>query len=281
MTPNSALDSREGSPAEVWEGLPAAAWAARLGVATVEFHTRIGSTSDRARQLVEAGHRLPAIVVADRQSAGRGQRGRRWESDSTRGLWLTAAFAGHGSEDPSLPLRVGLAASRALEALAPEVRVQVKWPNDLVVGDRKLGGILCEGTPGAVLIGVGLNLNHARSELPVEVVPPATSLFLENGTRPVPRGSALARLADALTALRARPDPRIPADDLAALNARSALKGRRLSARGVVRDCTGSVRKAADLAATAGEILPDGSLELRDDTGARSLLIAGSVESWS
>ena len=281
MTPNSALDSREGSPAEVWEGLPAEAWADKLGIPMMEFHSRIGSTSDRARQLVEGGHRLPAIVVADRQSAGRGRRDRRWESDSTRGLWLTAAFAGQGSEDPSLPLRVGLAASRALEALAPEVRVQVKWPNDVVVGDRKLGGILCEGMPGAVLIGIGLNLNHAEAELPVEVDSPATSLLLENGARPVPRGSALARLADALTALRARPHAGIPADDLAELNSRSALEGRRLSASGVVRDCTGSVRRVADLAATVGEILPDGSLELRDDTGARLQLVAGSVESWS
>ena len=281
MTPSSAPDSREGFPAEVWEGLSAEAWATRLGIPTVEFHTRIGSTSDRARQLVEGGHRLAAIVVADRQSAGRGRRGRRWQSDCARGLWLTAAFAGDGSADRSLPLRVGLAASRALEALAPEVHIQVKWPNDLVVGDRKLGGILCEGMPGAVLIGIGLNLNHAEPDLPVDVAPPATSLLLENGGRPVPRGSAMARLADALTPLRARPDAGIPAGDLVALNARSALKGRRLSASGVVRDCTGSVCKVAGLAATAGEILPDGSLELRDDTGARSLLIAGTVESWS
>lgn len=277
----TALDSRGGSPTEVWEGLSAETWAARLGIPTVEFHTRIGSTSDRARQLVEGARRLPAIVVADRQSAGRGRRGRRWESDSTRGLWLTAAFAGQGSEDPALPLRVGLAASRALEALVPAVRVQVKWPNDLVVGDRKLGGILCEGMVDAVLIGIGLNLHHAEAELPVEVDPPATSLVLQNRGRPVPRGSALARLADALTALRARPHTGIPADDLAELNSRSTLKGRRLSASGVVRDCTGSVRKVTGLAATAGEILPDGSLELRDDTGARSALIAGSVKSWS
>lgn len=247
---------------------------------TVELHDRIGSTSDRARQLVEIGHPLPAIVVADRQSAGRGRRGRRWQSDSSRGLWLTAAVAGQGAEDPALPLRAGLAVSRALEALAPEVRIGIKWPNDIVVGDRKLGGILCERVRRAVLIGIGLNLNHSAADLPADVVPPATSLLIESGG-PVPRGGALARLADALAALRTEPDAVIGNAELAELNARSALRGHRLSVSGVVRHCTGSVRKVVGLAATAGEILPDGSLEVRDDTGARSLLIAGSVDMWS
>ncbi len=277
MTPDSLLGS--------WEGRSAEAWAAGMEIPTVEFHSRIGSTSDRARELAENGLPLPAIVVADRQSAGRGRRGRRWESDTPRGLWLTAAVgldtavAGRG-EATVLPLRVGLAVSRALERFAPAIRVEVKWPNDIVVGDRKLGGILCEGVPGAVLIGIGLNLNHPAAELPADVAPRATSLLLECG-RAVSRGGALTQLADALGELWTRPDAGIAADDLVELNARSALRGRRLSVSGVVRDCTGSVRKAIGLAATAGEILPDGSLEVRDDSGARSRLIAGSVESWS
>ncbi len=264
-----------------WEGLSAEAWAARVGFPTVEFHARIGSTGDRARQLVEHGHRLPAVVVANRQSAGRGRRGRRWHSDSSRGLWLTAAVAGGGSEHPALPLRVGLAVSRVLAALAPGVRLKVKWPNDIFVGDRKLGGILCERARNAVLIGIGLNLNHSAAELPVDVAPPATSLLLESGGRPVARGSVLARLAEALAAVWTGPAADIAAEDLAELNARSALGGRRLSVSGVVRDCTGSVRKVAGLVATAGEIRPDGSLEVRDDAGARSLLIAGSVDTRS
>lgn len=273
MTPDSGL--------KTWEGLSAEVWAARLGVRTVEFHARIGSTSDRARQLVEQGHRLPAMVVADRQSAGRGRRGRRWHSDSSRGLWLTAAVAGQGSEHPALPLRVGLAVLRALAALAPDVHVGVKWPNDIVVGDRKLGGILCERMRHAALMGIGINLNHSAAELPVDVAPAATSLLLESDRGPVARGCALTRLAEALAAVWTGPATDIAAEDLAELNARSALRGRRLSVSGVVRDCTGSVRKVTGLPAKAGEILPDGSLEVRDDTGARSLLIAGSVDTRS
>ena len=277
MTPSSLLDS--------WEGRSTKAWAAGMEIPTVEFHSRVGSTSDRARELAKDGLPLPAIVVADRQSAGRGRRGRRWESDIPCGLWLTvavgltAAVAGR-SEAPVLPLRVGLAVSRALESFAPEIRAEVKWPNDIIVGDRKLGGILCEGVPGAVLIGIGLNLNHPAAELPAGVAPPATSLLLECG-RAVSRGDALTQLANALGELWTRPDAAIAAEDLSELNARSALRGRRLSVSGVVRDCTGSVRKAIGLAATAGDILPDGSLEVLDDSGARSRLIAGSVESWS
>jgi hypothetical protein len=116
--------------------------------------------------------------------------------------------------------------------------------------------------------------------LPLDVAPPATSLRLESG-RPLSRGDALTRLADALRPLWTSPDAGITPDDLEELNARSALRARRLSVSGVVRHCTGSVRKVAGLAATAGDILPDGSLEVRDDNGARLQLIAGSVESWS
>lgn len=272
MTPNS--------PLEAWEGVSTDAWAGRMQVPTVEFHTRIGSTSDRARQLAEDGCRLPAMVVADRQSAGKGRRGRRWESDSPHGLWLTAVVAGRGGETRVLPLRVGLAVSRTLEVVAPEVRVEIKWPNDIVVGDRKLGGILCESVRDAVLIGIGLNLNHPAPELPTDVTPPATSLRLECG-HPIARARALTHMAQALGALWTRPAAGIVAEDLAELNARSALRGRRLSVSGVVRHCTGSVRRVVGFAATAGDILPDGSLEVQDDSGIRSLLIAGSVESWS
>lgn len=267
-----------------WQGRSARAWAERLGVATAELHARIGSTNDRARELVEEGRPLPAVVLADRQLAGRGRRGREWVSDSARGLWFTVARPGSGDAAATLPLRVGLAAARALDAAAaralaaaaPSVRTEVKWPNDLMLGGRKLGGILCEHLRGAILVGIGINVNQPAEELPEGVRPPATSVLLHSG-RPASRAGVLERLADGLRAVWSAPARRIPADELEALNARSALRGRRLSVSGVVHHSSRPPRKVEALSATGGPVLADGALEVSDDTGVRLRVIAGSV----
>ena len=262
-----------------WEGRGAPWWADRLSVATAEFHSRIGSTNDRAREIAAEGRSLPAIVVADRQWGGRGRRGRRWESDSPRGLWFTMARDGWTTGARTLPLRAGLAVARALEADAPDLRIGVKWPNDLVIRGRKLGGILCERAAGAVLVGIGLNLGHTADELP-GVAPPATSLRVETGRR-VARGAVLAGVADALGRVWERSGPRIPRSELDALAARSPLIGRPLSVSGVVRDSGKDVHPVESLAAVGLGLLSDGSLEIRDGNGERWSVIAGTVESWS
>ena len=190
------------------------------------------------------------------------------------------ARAGPGDATATLPLRVGLAVARTLDAVAPAVTTQVKWPNDIMVAGHKLGGILCENARGAVLVGIGVNLNQPLEELPSDVTPPATSLLLQSG-RAASRALVLEQLADALYALWSRPAGEIPADELEALNTRSALRGRRLSVSGVVRHSSGPPRRVEALSATGDLFLADGSLEVCDDNGNRLRVIAGSVESWS
>ena len=93
-----------------------------------------------AAEGVEAG----TAVVATEQTGGRGSRGRTWSSPPG-GLWLSVLFrppSGAGIELSGL--RIGLAVADAIEALHAGLSVRIKWPNDLMVGDRKLGGILCE-----------------------------------------------------------------------------------------------------------------------------------------
>lgn len=262
-----------------WEGRSAEAWVRRLSVATAEFHARIGSTSDRARALVAEGRRRPAVVVADRQSAGRGRRGRRWVSDTPLGLWFTMVCDGDAGGAAAVPLRVGLGVARGLESVLPGLRVGIKWPNDLMVGERKLGGLLCERAGGAVLAGVGLNLNHAPGDLPAGLRTPATSARAASGLR-VSRGRALAAIVDRLPEAWARSGASIPARELAELEARSSLRGRRLSVDGVVRHSSERPRAVEALAATAGNIRPDGALEVRDAAGTRLEVIAGSVN-WN
>jgi BirA family biotin operon repressor/biotin-[acetyl-CoA-carboxylase] ligase len=102
----------------------------------------------------EAAYDLPlgSVVVADSQTAGRGRLGRRWQSPPGAGLAASFVVA----PNPLASLAAGVAAA---EACGPSVRL--KWPNDLLLEGRKLGGILVEGRPGRMLIGIGVNLSWA------------------------------------------------------------------------------------------------------------------------
>lgn len=263
-----------------WEDRDAREWARRLGAATAEFYGRIGSTSDRARELVRERRPLPALVVADRQTAGRGRHGRHWESDAPTGLWLTVVLAVARSAPASvLPLRIGLAMARALESVAPGFRAQVKWPNDLTAPGGKLGGVLCERVGDALLAGIGVNLNHSRADLPSGLAAPATSLFLETG-RTISRGDALSAVWGATVAACARPGHSLSPDEVAALDRRSPLRGRPVVVDGVALRPGEGARRVRSLRAVASGVAPDGSLLLRDDSGARARLLAGSVAWW-
>jgi BirA family transcriptional regulator, biotin operon repressor / biotin---[acetyl-CoA-carboxylase] ligase len=107
----------------------------------------VTSTQDVARELP-----IGSIVIADHQTAGRGRHERRWEAPP--GTAMLASFV--LAPRPLLSLAAGVAAA---EACGPEVRL--KWPNDLLLGVRKLGGILVEATPRKAVVGIGINLAWA------------------------------------------------------------------------------------------------------------------------
>ncbi len=264
-------------PAAEWGGLATAEWARRFGYATAEFHARVPSTNERARALALAGRPLPVLVVASRQSAGRGRRGRRWASDSPLGLWFTVAVAGGRGPTEPVPLRAGLAAALAVESLAPGLAVRLKWPNDLLAGPegRKFGGVLCERAGGATIVGIGLDLNHGPGDLPAHLAGRATSVRAETGRR-LARGDVLRTVLAAL-AVRLRPEPSIPPGELAELNARSFMAGRRASASGVASTPSGEARAVEALPVVCGPILADGALQLRSRDGGTLRLVAGSV----
>lgn len=260
----------------MWAGRSAGEWMRRFSLGTAEFHTRIGSTNDRARALVREGSPLPALVVADRQSAGRGRRGRRWVSDMPLGLWCTVARSWTGGDLGPLTLRAGLAAARGVESVVRGLRIEVKWPNDLLVSGRKLGGILCERAGGAVLVGIGINVNQQMRDLPLGLAPAPTSALMESG-RVTPRGRLLEAVIASLEPVWVRPGRLIPPAELAALRARSPLGGHRLCVDGAVRHSSGRPRTVRGLVATSTDLHSDGSLGLRDEGGRRLSLIAGSV----
>ena len=136
-----------------------------------------GSTNEDLHALAEDGAPDGTAIVADTMSRGRGSRGRAWHAPHG-GLWLSLLRRPTAAgETGVLSLRVGLALAPILDQLSGQ-RVMLKWPNDLLLGDRKLGGILCEMRWQAeranwVVIGVGINV---ANPLPVELRDRATSL---------------------------------------------------------------------------------------------------------
>ncbi|HUF27522.1 MAG TPA: biotin--[acetyl-CoA-carboxylase] ligase [Gemmatimonadaceae bacterium] len=146
-----------------WAGAGAATIGTALGLPRVEVHARLPSTLDRAHELGAAGAVAGTLVIAEMQTAGRGRAGRSWASPAGAGIWLTLVERpGDPDAIQVLSLRSGIRAARALDRFA-EQPVELKWPNDLLVRGRKLGGILIEarwrdGRPDWVAIGFGVNV---------------------------------------------------------------------------------------------------------------------------
>jgi len=139
-------------------------------VTRILHYERVGSTMDLVHGLAESGAEAGTFVVALEQLEGRGSRGRTWHSPPG-GLWLSALFRPESVAGlEALSVRVGLAVARALDRLVPRP-VRLKWPNDLMLAGRKVGGILGEARwQGELLswvaVGVGLNVrNRISSEL--------------------------------------------------------------------------------------------------------------------
>ena len=161
-----------------WEGKPVAVWERLWNVPVLEAYDTLPSTNDRVRELAAEGAAAFTVVTAETQTTGRGRSGKRWESPTGLGLWISFLLRPPAGGAPALtPILVGLATARAIEALCPELHPEMKWPNDVFVSGRKVGGILCEGVgPDAVVVGVGLNICQREEDFPYALRDQATSL---------------------------------------------------------------------------------------------------------
>jgi BirA family biotin operon repressor/biotin-[acetyl-CoA-carboxylase] ligase len=145
-----------------YAGADEATIVARCGVPRAVLYDEVTSTLDVASALAQEGAPEGTLVLAERQTAGRGRAGRTWASEDGAGIWST--LIARPADDAALEvlsLRVGLALAGTLDPFADDV-VRLKWPNDLIVSDGKLGGILIESRwredrADWVAIGVGIN----------------------------------------------------------------------------------------------------------------------------
>lgn len=218
------------------------------------------STQDVLRAGV---HPHGAVAVAEHQTAGRGRAGRRWDDAPATALLFSVLLRPAASLPlPQLSLVVGLAVADAIERVAG-IRTLVKWPNDVLVDDRKVAGILLESSDGVVVCGVGINVNQEQDSLPQATRMPTTSLRLAAG-RPFDRGAVLAGV---LKEIEVRYADWVSnglgsaADDL---ERRNALRGLRIRVDG--------------RPGTAGSIAPDGRLAVVLDDGEAVLVESGEVE---
>jgi BirA family transcriptional regulator, biotin operon repressor / biotin---[acetyl-CoA-carboxylase] ligase len=134
------------------------------------------STMKDAAALAAKGEPHGTAVIASVQTAGIGRHGHQWHSEDQGGLYLSIILRLEIA--PTLTLALGLAVQRALCDIA-EISTDLRWPNDVLLNNRKLAGILAQSAEGAVIAGIGLNVNQA--EFPPDLAEIATSLKIETG----------------------------------------------------------------------------------------------------
>lgn len=153
----------------------------------VFYYNSIDSTNTKAKELAEQGYPGGTLVVSDQQIAGRGRRGRNWESPAGTGIFMTLMLKPdiNPNNASMLTLVAALATARAI-AEVTGADAKIKWPNDIVVNGKKICGILTEMSAqfdyiSHIVIGIGINVHN--ESFPEEIRQTASSLLLECGRR--------------------------------------------------------------------------------------------------
>ncbi|HSE57919.1 MAG TPA: biotin--[acetyl-CoA-carboxylase] ligase [Nitrospiraceae bacterium] len=218
------------------------------------------STNSALLKLAQAGAEHGTVVCADHQTAGCGRRGRSWFSRPGDGLCFSLLLRGRRllSDDAHWPAWVPLASGTAVAlgiADTIEVTPQLKWPNDLLLGGRKLGGILSESllttqSPPFFIVGIGLNVNLPQKDLPEELRDTATSLIMATG-RPVNRAWLLSNI---LKRLEEQLEPVLDGEIAQAISAYTGLCAT------IGRQVSIEFAAAPPLIGLAEAVAPDGAL---------------------
>jgi len=244
-------------------------------LARLEVFTELDSTNRRLLESAPPPSGELAACLAEYQTAGRGRRGRRWQAPLGGGLCISAGwqFAGAPRDLAALTLAVGVVARRALKDAA-DLDVALKWPNDLVHDERKLGGILLELAAEAqgrcyVVAGIGINVALPPKSLSVLSDWPRGAIDLATAVQgaPPPRALIAARLLDGLADLFASFGETGFAPYRAEWRDADYLNGRRVK----LDD------PAAPASGTARGIDGDGALLIETVNGSRRRVISGDV----
>ena len=223
------------------------------------------STNTRAREYAEAGGAMPAVFIADGQTEGRGRRGRAFDSAMGAGLYVSFLLRPEkkGLDGAMLTVKAAVDTCLALEEVCG-LSASIKWVNDILVGQRKLAGILAEGRADALggfeyaILGIGINLN--KRAFPEELCKIVTTVEDETGKRPDRELLAAALIERVLSERRG--------SDIEEYRRRSAVLGRSVT----VRRLSGEEFSARAVAITDG-----GALAVVREGGVREELISAEV----
>ncbi len=255
-------------PLTHWEGEPVSVREAVWGIPRLEAWAQLPSTNDRGRRLALDGAPAWTVVVAGRQTAGRGRAGRPWQSDDGAGLWASVILRPRSpAQGGLLPLLTGVALARALEAdpSAPGPGVGLKWPNDVWIAGRKVAGVLCEAAAAAVVVGVGVNLRTPPGGFAPGHAARSGSLEALSG-RPWSGARVLGALIRELRPLLDPPRLRFDGPLARAWGERDILLGRPV--------------RVGPVQGIARGVDPDGSLRVERPDGTLTPVRAGRVE-WT
>lgn len=235
------------------------------------YFESLASSNDLAKQRARAGAVGGTLIVAGRQTTGHGRLGREWLSPPG-GLWMTVILRPDIALVKATRLAVvtAVVVARALEETA-QVRPAIKWPNDILLGGKKMAGILIEisaemQTLSYAVVGVGINANLAVDSLPASLAGSATSLLQVTGKR-VDRARLAAAISEGLLEASGRLDDEAMNDWIGEWGRRSAVLGKEVTVCGPGSDI-GGVAKGID---------SDGCLIVVTDEGVEAIVRLGEA----
>ncbi|MCL2639306.1 MAG: biotin--[acetyl-CoA-carboxylase] ligase [Phycisphaerales bacterium] len=149
----------------------------------VKIFAKTASTNDIAWQFAGNNDADGLIILADEQTAGRGRLGHMWTAKPSQSILMSVLLKEReGFDVERLTLQAGLAAAKAIEQ-STKLHIQIKWPNDLLINNRKLGGVLIEKRQNNIVIGIGVNVIQSPADFPPDIAKRAASIYQETGTQ--------------------------------------------------------------------------------------------------
>jgi BirA family biotin operon repressor/biotin-[acetyl-CoA-carboxylase] ligase len=244
----------------------------RLG-GKIHYFLELDSTNSYARGLAGAGAPEGEIVIAETQTQGRGRLGRAWVSPPYVNLYLSLILRPHRlrpADAPQITLTAAVAVADAVACFTP-VGPEIKWPNDVLIGGKKVAGILCESSCAAeridfVILGIGINLNYSPELMPAAIRERATSLLAIDG-KVIEREAFVRRLIQDLDRCYGELEESGFGPIALRWEGRFNLQGKKV--RVEMAD--------GQLFGTAAGIDRDGALVVVDSQGRRQRVIAGDV----
>ncbi|HIS69382.1 MAG TPA: biotin--[acetyl-CoA-carboxylase] ligase [Candidatus Gallacutalibacter stercoravium] len=252
-------------PVEIQQGLQTQ----QLG-GQIIYCESVNSTNEKAKLVAAEGATHGTVIVAEKQTSGKGRLGRVWSSPASQGIWMSILLKPDilPKDIATITLITGLAVCRAINSIC-DCKAQIKWPNDIIIGTRKVCGILTELAAEAervnyVVAGIGINVNN--TSFPAALTKKATSLRMEFG-KSFSRVALVQAVLQELEPIYNRFVATLSFQDFDAYKEKCATLGRKVTL----------VQNQLELHGTAVDLTPTGELIVRLEDGKNITVNSGEV----